>query len=204
MAAKLLGIAGGSLIRLTVKANTRRPELRGAGTVTPSWALLLVPHALPGVVPAFQDPHPYGVGGGLGYPGAAKPSGDQLSSPEAEMKEMEKHFDNLYKSQEANRQHTCCHCGGVSRAGSRCDLRPSPALPGPRRVQCGGSVAIKWRMSGRTFFFPGMLLWRFMLAGWARAQEQYDCAEFLNHMVPMLCPQALAGDRLEGAGDWHV
>ena len=203
MAAKLLGIAGGSLIRLTVKANTRRPELRGAGTVTPSWALLLVPHALPGVVPAFQDPHPYGVGGGLGYPGAAKPSGDQLSSPEAEMKEMEKHFDNLYKSQEANRSTHAAIAevspGQVQDAIS--DLRLH------FRVLAGCSVEALWRSSGACqaeLFLPGMLLWRFMLAGWARAQEQYDCAEFLNHMVPMLCPQALAGDRLEGAGDWHV
>ena len=38
------------------------------------------------------------------------------------------------------------------------------------------------------------ILWRFVLAGWAGAQHQHDCAEYLHHTVSRLCPQALAGD----------
>ena len=52
-------------------------------------------------------------------------------------------------------------------------------------------------------FLPGMLPWRFMLSGWARARDQHDCAEFLHHLCRKLCPQAMNGDwcarRLAGA-----
>ena len=52
-------------------------------------------------------------------------------------------------------------------------------------------------------FLPGMLPWRFMLSGWARARDQHDCAEFLHHLCHTLCPQAMNGDwcarRLVGA-----
>ena len=52
-------------------------------------------------------------------------------------------------------------------------------------------------------FLPGMLPWRFMLSGWARARDQHDCEEFLHHLCRTLCPQAMNGDwcarRLEGA-----
>ena len=52
-------------------------------------------------------------------------------------------------------------------------------------------------------FLPGTLPWRFMLSGWASAQDQHDCAEFLHHLCRALCPQAMNGDwcarRLEGA-----
>ena len=51
-------------------------------------------------------------------------------------------------------------------------------------------------------FLPGMLPWRFMLSGWARARDQHDCAEFLHHLCRKLCSQAMNGDwcarRLEG------
>ena len=51
-------------------------------------------------------------------------------------------------------------------------------------------------------FLPGMLPWRFMLSGWARARDQHDCAEFLHHLCCKLCSQAMNGDwcarRLEG------
>ena len=59
-----------------------------------------------------------------------------------------------------------------------------------------GSQAIDFllKLQHRPLFLPGMLLWRFMLAGWARAQEQHDCAEFLYHIVPKPCPKALEGD----------
>ena len=56
------------------------------------------------------------------------------------------------------------------------------------------ALAFLHRLPNRPHFLPGMLLWRFMLAGWARAQQQHDCAEFLHHLVPRLCPQALAGE----------
>ena len=33
-----------------------------------------------------------------------------------------------------------------------------------------------------------------MLSGWARAQDQHDCAEFMHHLIAKICPQATAGD----------
>ena len=65
-----------------------------------------------------------------------------------------------------------------------------------RGLTNAGSQAIDFllKLQHRPLFLPGMLLWRFMLAGWARAQEQHDCAEFLYHIVPKPCPKALEGD----------
>ena len=66
------------------------------------------------------------------------------------------------------------------------------------------AIAFLRRLPSRPHFLPGMLLWRFVLAGWARAQHQHDCAEFLHHIASRLCPQALTGDwsarRLEEDG----
>ena len=55
------------------------------------------------------------------------------------------------------------------------------------------AIAFLRRLPNRPHFLPGMLLWRFVLAGWARAQHQHDCAEFLHHIASRLCPQALTG-----------
>ena len=36
--------------------------------------------------------------------------------------------------------------------------------------------------------------WRLLASGWQSPQQQHDCAEYIAHIIPRMCPECMKGE----------